>query len=104
MKSLQDAAQELDDLGVKVIGISRDSVAVQSKFAKEHDLEMTLLSDPDGSVVERYDVAHKRGPFARRVTFVIDPEGKIRLRDESIKDVKTHGLELVAVIEDLKGS
>ena len=101
MCSLRDAAAELGELGAKVYGLSFDDVASMAKFAKEQKLEFSLLSDPDGSAVSKYEVEMKGRPFARRVTFVIDPAGVIRARDEEVR-VNGHGRDLVERIQRLQ--
>lgn len=101
MKSLQDAVRELETIGVRVQGISRDSVADQSKFAEECSLEMPLLSDPDGSATDKYDVAYEGRPYSQRVTFVIDPMGVIRMRDTEVS-VKSHGADLLQAVKRLQ--
>ncbi len=101
MKSLQAAATPLKDLGVRVFGVSRDSVEDQAKFAEQCGLTFGLLSDPDGSMTEKYDCAFKGRPFSQRVTFLIDEDGEVRMRDEEVS-VKTHGPDMVAAIERLQ--
>ncbi len=101
MKSLQAAATQLDDLGVKVLGVSRDSVEDQAKFAKECDLKFGLLSDADGSATSKYDCAYEGRPMSQRVTFLIDKDGKVRLRDEGVS-VKTHGEDMVAAVKRIQ--
>ncbi|MEM8713367.1 MAG: redoxin domain-containing protein [Planctomycetota bacterium] len=102
MKSLQGVATQMKEMGVRVLGVSRDSVEDQAKFAKQCELEMPLLSDADGSVTDKYDCGFPGRPFSQRVTFVIDDVGQVRLRDESVS-VRSHGPDLVAKIAELKG-
>jgi peroxiredoxin Q/BCP len=58
-----------------VLGISTDDVETQKKFAESLKLPFPLLADKDGSVAKAYGV-YQDG-YADRVTFVIDPQGKI---------------------------
>lgn len=102
MCSLRDAAAELVELGVDVFGASRDAVEDLAKFAKEQALPFRLLSDPDGSATAKYAVDMDGRPLAKRVTFVIDPQGTLRARDEGVK-VDSHGQDLVALVKRLKG-
>ena len=44
------------ELGVQVIGVSRDSVASHVKFAEKHGLPFILLSDPELSAIQAYGV------------------------------------------------
>lgn len=83
--SLRDARDDLAALGAEIIGISKDEPSSHEKFKAKHSLNFTLLSDPDGDVIEAYGAW---GPkmFGRvgilRKTFIISPEGQI---------VKTYG-------------
>ena len=68
----RDLAAEFEAVGARPVGISGDPVDRQQEFAGRHTLGMTLLSDADGSVRERFGV--KRGfsmAPTKRVTFVI---------------------------------
>ncbi|KUN76332.1 peroxiredoxin [Streptomyces griseoruber] len=68
----RDLAAEFAAVGARPIGISGDSVDRQQEFAGRHTLGMTLLSDSDGDVRERFGV--KRGVSlmpTKRATFVI---------------------------------
>lgn len=70
-------------VGVTVLGISKDSVASHDKFRDKHDLTVTLLSDADGDVCERYGVWKEKNMYGKkfmgieRSTFLIDGEGQI---------------------------
>lgn len=67
----------------QVVGISRDSVAKHDKFAAKHGLSITLASDEDGKVCERYGVWVEKTLYGRsfmgieRATFLIDSKGVI---------------------------
>jgi peroxiredoxin Q/BCP len=101
MCSLRDAATELVGLGADIYGISRDSVEDLAKFAKEQTLPFRLLSDPDGSVTKKLEVDMEGRPMAKRVTFVLDPTGVIRARDEGVK-IDAHGKDLVETLTRLQ--
>ncbi len=90
-------------MGVRTFGISLDSVATQAKFVKQQELNFQLLSDPDGSAAEKYQVLPKGASYAKRVTFVIDPKGKLRLIDKSV-NVREHGDDLAQKIDKLQGN
>jgi peroxiredoxin Q/BCP len=66
-------------MGAEVVGVSIDDSASHAKFAQKYSLPFPLLADTEGEVAERYgsvlDLGLKR--FARRNTFLIDPEGRI---------------------------
>ena len=63
--------------GVAVIGISTDEDTVQFDWARDSRLPIYFASDPDASVTKLYDVKYPAVNFAKRVVFVIDPDGKV---------------------------
>jgi peroxiredoxin Q/BCP len=94
----RDDSKKLADMGVEVVGVSGDSVANHQLFKKEHNLNFTLLADENGDVAKVFGVPLKkggtfnfkgqnlvRGVTASRVTFVIDRNGTIALR-ENVND------------------
>jgi peroxiredoxin Q/BCP len=100
--SLRDAADYFEEYGVRVYGISLDDVAAQAAFAKAQKLNFPLLSDPDGSVAQKFGVLPAGGRWTQRVTFIIDDEGVLRHIDRKV-DVQTHGDDLLNLIEGLQG-
>ena len=68
---------------VVVIGISKDSVASHAKFAEKHDLPFILLSDPELTAIQGYDVWKEKKLYGKvsmgvvRTTYIIDEEGNI---------------------------
>jgi thioredoxin-dependent peroxiredoxin len=74
----RDIAGEFKALGAQPVGVSADSVDKQAEFARTHSFGYPLLSDPEGTVRERFGV--KRGIAAvptKRVTFVIDTDRRV---------------------------
>ena len=75
--------QEYEDLGVKVIGISKDSLSSHNNFAQKYELPFILLSDPDRKAIEAYGVWQEKKMYGKvsmgvvRSTFLIDEEGYI---------------------------
>lgn len=101
MCALRDAGQQFAKEGVVVYGISTDDVKSQAKFKKDHSLDFSLLSDPDGSVARKYGVLMNGRPYARRVTFVIDPEGIVRAIIPKV-EITTHAKQVLDEIEKLR--
>ena len=69
--------------GVAVVGVSKDSVASHKKFTAKYDLGVSLASDPEGAVIERYGSWVEKSLYGRkymgidRSTFLIK-DGVIR--------------------------
>ena len=77
--TFRDGLQELADLGAEVIGISVDDTNSHADFAKKYHLQFPLLADTAAEIAARYHSLINLGivKFARRNTFLIDPQGKI---------------------------
>lgn len=69
--------------GVRVIGVSRDSVSSHKKFEEKYGLPFTLLSDPSLEVIKLYDVLGIKNMYGKKVegvirtTYLIDEKGII---------------------------
>ena len=80
---LQAAKARFEKQGIKLAGISYDSVEILKFFSDRRKIEFPLLSDPDSNIIRQYQVlnAEAVGPnagMARPGYFFIDPEGVIR--------------------------
>ena len=79
----RDAMSQFTQAGTVVLGVSRDEVRSQQRFADKFRLPFPLLSDPDASVCKAYGVYKQKSLYGRtywgieRTTFVIDAEGRI---------------------------
>ena len=77
------AYQGFIDLGVTVIGISRDSIQSHVKFAEKYSLPFTLLSDTELNTIQAYGVWQEKKMYGKvsmgvvRSTFIIDENGCI---------------------------
>ena len=89
--------------GVKVIGVSRDSVASHAKFAEKYSLPFTLLSDPELVAIKAYGVWQEKKLYGKvsfgvvRTTFIIDSDGKIERVMEKVKP-DTNAAEILEAI------
>lgn len=89
--SFRDEMSDLAEMGLVVIGVSKDSVKSHEKFSKKYDLNFPILSDESGEVVEAYDAWGKKKFMGReymgvlRKSFLIDEAGKIEKIYEEVK-------------------
>ncbi len=80
----RDAMKTLAKQGVKIVGVSKDSVKSHAKFRDRYDLNFPLLSDEDGKICEAYGVWIEKSMYGRkymgidRATFLIDEKGVVR--------------------------
>jgi thioredoxin-dependent peroxiredoxin len=79
--SLRDEYAKLTDKGVKIYGVSNDSVKAQKAFADKYKLPFDLLADEDGAVIKAFGVPSTMG-FAKRQAFLFK-DGKLVWRDLS---------------------
>ena len=86
-------------LGVNVLGISVQDVASKKEFAAKHSLPFSVLADSDKSVAKAYGVLGMLG-YARRETFVIDPNGRVAKHYPDV-DPKTHSKQLLTDLQSL---
>ncbi|MCA8971215.1 MAG: redoxin domain-containing protein [Planctomycetes bacterium] len=100
---MRDSEPDFTKAKVDVYGLSFDDVATQAKFHAKEKLSFRLLSDPDGSVVAKYDAAMQGRPFAKRVTILIDAKGIVRAIDNQV-DVRNHGTDVLEKIRELRAS
>jgi peroxiredoxin len=82
---LRDDYSKFEDAGLRVVAVSCDSVGVQRAWVKQEGFQFPVLSDfwPHGEVARRYGVFNNTLGAADRVTFLIDPDGKVVDRFES---------------------
>jgi peroxiredoxin Q/BCP len=101
--SFRDDLQQLEKLGAKVVGVSEDNSDSHAKFAQKYHLPFPLLADKDGSVADSYGALTNLGliKFAKRYTFLIDPQGKIAKVYEKV-DTSRHSQEIIADLQHLK--
>jgi len=80
-----------------VVGISADRPRAQSRFVERLALPYPMLCDPGGEALRAYGVRGIAG-YARRVTFLVDGQGKIHKVYPKVSP-STHAAE---VLEDLR--
>ncbi|MQA61686.1 MAG: thioredoxin-dependent thiol peroxidase [Actinophytocola sp.] len=73
----------LNDAGYEVLGISPDAPAKLAKFTEDEGLTITLLSDPDKTVLTEWGAFGEKQNYGRTVqgvirsTFVVGSDGTI---------------------------
>ncbi|AIG30540.1 peroxiredoxin [Flavobacterium psychrophilum] len=78
--SFRDEYEDIKNAGAEVIGISSDSPNSHKKFAQNHKLPYTLLSDNDKNIRKLFGVPSAMlGLIPGRVTYVIDLKGTVQM-------------------------
>ncbi|MGK7393634.1 MAG: peroxiredoxin [Candidatus Cyclobacteriaceae bacterium M3_2C_046] len=116
--SYRDQKEDLEQLDATVIGISGDEVKNLDYFKQAHDLNFTLLSDPEGKIAQKYgvpvrdggeitrtiggkDIVLNRGITTSRWTFVIDKNGKIIYKNNDVNP-EQDSQQVMAAIKEAK--
>jgi peroxiredoxin Q/BCP len=87
---------------VVVIGASADDEQLQQKFIDEHKLPFPLLTDTKQELIKDLGIlSSPKGTTPKRVTFVIDKEGKIAKIYDKVNPA-THPKEVLDFVKTLK--
>ncbi len=89
----RDAYADYQGKDVVVLGVSMDDQASHQKFTEKYNLPFPLLVDSSGVITRAYDV--DGGGYSKRVTYVIDGEGKIAKVYQNI-NTETHARDILA--------
>lgn len=93
--SFRDASNEYQGKDVVVLGVSADDEVSHQQFTQKYNLNFPLLADTDKSLIKAYDV--DGGGYAKRVTYVIDGNGKIVHVDSSV-NTSSHASDVLAAL------
>jgi len=91
----RDMAKDFEKEDAVILGVSKDSLKSHQKFKAKHNLPFTLLSDPEGKVLDLYGVWKKKSLYGRtfmgteRTTFLIDEKGIVKKAYRKVR-VKGH--------------
>ncbi len=100
--AFRDAYEDFVDAGAVVIGVSGDPVEAHQAFAQRYRLPFWLVSDEKGTLRKAFQVPKTMGFFPGRVTYVVDPEGVIRMIFESQFSAQEHVDRALEVIRSFK--
>jgi thioredoxin-dependent peroxiredoxin len=98
--------RKFQDLGVTVVGVSKDTTASHDRFKEKHTLKLTLGSDPETKLAQAYGVWIEKSLYGRkymgmdRATFLVDGSGKIRAIWRKVR-VEGHAEAVLAAAKDL---
>lgn len=99
---------EFATMDAEIIGVSGDSEKSHQKFTDKHDLDITLLSDPEKDIMESYGAWKEKRMYGKtflgivRSTVLIDPDGKVAHVWPKVK-AKGHAVEVKVRLAELQG-
>ena len=82
-----------------MLGISRDSHFVHAAFKESLNLEHALLADMKGEVARAYGTWDEERVVAKRLTVVIDGEGRVvyTTQSDSLPEIRDHSDVLASI-------
>lgn len=101
--NLRDNYALLLEKGVKIVGVSADSVKSHQKFVEKYELPFPLIADTDKKILQDYGVWGPKKFMGKvydgihRTTFLIDEQGKVLQVFEKV-DTKNHTQQLLEFI------
>jgi peroxiredoxin Q/BCP len=87
----RDQHAVFERLKVRVIGVSRDSIASHQKFRSKHSLPFDLIADADETLCQQFDVIRDKNMYGKKVrgiersTFLVDADGVLRREWRRVK-------------------
>ena len=98
MRNFQQQLARLEAADTQVLGVSMDNPFANKVFADQNGVTFPLLSDIGGKIIrdygiyQEYERFHTTIPAARRVTYLIDKNGRVvemQLGADAVDPTKT---------------
>ncbi len=105
-QNLRDLNAAFRKAGVRIVGVSRDSLASHEKFKAKEKLPFELLADEDEKVCKQFGVIKEKTLYGRkylgieRSTFLLDATGVLRQEWRKVK-VPGHAEEVLEAAKSL---
>jgi peroxiredoxin Q/BCP len=97
--AFRDRMADYQEADIKVYGVSLDSPESHREFREKYGLNFPLLTDEGGRAAEALGIMSEKGS-ARRVTFLLDPDGNIARVYPEVSP-ETHADEILADADSL---
>ena len=75
--AFRDRMSDYERAAIRVYGVSLDSPESHRRFREKYNLNFPLLTDEGGGAADALGVLRESGKSANRVTFLLDPDGRI---------------------------
>jgi peroxiredoxin len=86
---------------VEVVGVSRDDAETLERFRQDRELPFPLVSDASGEIARAYRVRWPIIGLARRVTYLVGRDRRVRLAFHRERDVRAHPAR---VLQEARGA
>lgn len=108
-EAFRDHHAEFRKLKVRVLGVSRDSLAAHEKFKAKFNFPFELISDAGEKLCGLFDVIRDKNMYGKKVrgiersTFLFDADGTLRREWRKVK-VDGHAEQVLQAAAALKGT
>jgi peroxiredoxin Q/BCP len=98
--------QDLMDMGVALLGVSKDSLKSHDKFIRDFGLPFVLLSDPDAGMMKEYGAFGEKIMYGKktmgtiRSTVIVGPDGSVLRHWQSVKKAEEHPADVLAWLRE----
>ena len=101
--TFRDDVAKLHKQNAEVLGVSLDDIKSHEAFAEKYHVPFPLLADNTQATAKAYGVlaTHLSFTYARRETFLIDPQGKVAKHYKDV-DPKANSGQVLADLDTLK--
>jgi thioredoxin-dependent peroxiredoxin len=97
--------KKFEKVDAVILGVSKDSIESHCKFRNKHSLKLTLLSDPEGAMIEKYGAWGEKNNYGKkymgiiRSTVVVGADGKIKAVFPKVK-VAGHAEKVLEALKE----
>jgi len=106
--SLVENADALQERGIRLIGLSKDTGGSHLKYAEAKEIPFPLISDPDKSFAQQTDSLVQKSMYGRkylapsRSAYLLDAEGVILGVIEKV-DAPNHARQVMDLLDEKSG-
>ena len=105
-QAFRDLKGDLDAAGADIVGVSRDTVEAQKKFAEKYALNFPLLADTSSAICDAFGVIVEKNMYGKksigiqRSTFVVGTDGIVAKTWPRVS-VEGHGAAVLEAVRSL---
>lgn len=103
----RDLKERFAEMDTVILGVSRDPLPSHVKFIEKHQLPFILLSDPEGSMMEKYGAWGEKNMYGKlskgviRSTVLVGPDGKVLQHWKQVRKAEQHPEEVLKMLRSL---
>jgi peroxiredoxin Q/BCP len=105
-QAFRDLKGDLNAAGADIVGVSRDTVDAQKKFAEKYSLNFPLLADTTSAICDAFGVIVEKNMYGKksigiqRSTFVVGNDGVVAKAWPRVS-VEGHGAAVLEAVRSL---